>query len=95
MPLAPPDMSRSARRIDRADMLELAPRHAVTKDITLEGDGWALERGKEYRVRASGKAMVVWYAVVTADAERTLKVGGGPTGSMGWVFDSEVVGFVA
>jgi len=94
-PVTPPDQSRSARRIAPADLLELGPRRAVTKDIALAGEGWALQRGREYRVRARGTAMVVWHAAVSAEAERALKVGGGPTGAVAWPFECEVGGFVA
>jgi hypothetical protein len=75
----------------REDFLELAPRHAITKDVYLEGPGFALEKGKTYDVQAHGKWKAVWHASVTAIGEANLMKMGGPTGLVNWDFESDII----
>jgi hypothetical protein len=75
----------------REDFLELAPRHAVTKDVYLEAPGLALEKGKTYDVQAHGKWKAVWHASLTAIGEANLMKMGGPTGLVNWDFESDIL----
>ena len=75
----------------REAYIELEPRHAVTKDVTLEGPGIFLEKGKEYNVQAKGLWKMVWHANVADVGERELKLSAGTTGFMSWEYESDVV----
>jgi len=75
----------------RDAFIELEPRHAVTKDIMLEGPRVSLEKGKEYEVQARGLWKVVWHASVAHVGEKTLKLSAGATGFMSWEYESDVV----
>jgi hypothetical protein len=75
----------------REDFLELAPRHAVTKNVYLEAPGLALEKGKTYDVQAHGKWKAVWHASLKAIGEVNLMKMGGPTGLVSWDFESDVI----
>jgi hypothetical protein len=75
----------------RDAFLEIKPRHAITKEITLDSPAVKVEKGKEYDVQARGKWKAVWHASVVDIGDDNLKKMGGGTGVMTWDFESEVV----
>jgi len=75
----------------RDAFIELEPRHAVTKDVTLEGPRLPFQKGKEYDIQARGRWKVVWHANVTDVGEKALKLGAGATGIISWEYESNVV----
>jgi hypothetical protein len=75
----------------RDAFLEIKPRHAITKEIALDGPAVKIEKGKEYDVQARGKWKAVWHASVVDIGDENLKRMGGGTGVMTWDYESEVV----
>jgi hypothetical protein len=71
--------------------LEIAPRHAIAKEIVLEGAGVQLEKGSKYEVRAKGKWKAVWQASVADIGYGNLQKMGGGTGVVSFGFDSNTV----
>jgi hypothetical protein len=72
----------------RDAFLEIGPRHAITKEIVLDGTGVKLVRGKEYDIQAKGRWKAVWHASVLDVGDQNLKKMGGGTGVNTWGFDT-------
>jgi len=75
----------------RDALLELEPRHAITKEIVLDGPGAQLEKGTTYEVKAKGSCKAVWHASAADIGEDNLIKMGGGTGVIGWDFESNVL----
>jgi hypothetical protein len=71
--------------------LEIAPRHAIAKEIVLEGPGAQLEKGARYEIQSKGRWKAVWQASVAAIGYGNLQKMGGGTGVVGIDFESNVI----
>lgn len=71
--------------------VEIGPRHAVAREIVLEGPGAQLEPGKQYEVTAKGRWRAVWQANVLDVGYGNLQKMGGGTGVMHVDFESNAL----
>jgi len=70
--------------------VELLPRHAVTKDVSLDDPDIELEPGHSYDVQVKSIWKAVWHANSKDVGENLLKRGGGPTGLVNWEYESNI-----
>lgn len=75
--------------------LEIAPRHAITKEIVLGGPGARLRKGRKYEVQVKGSWKAVWQASVADVGYQNLQKMGGGTGVVSFEFESNAVTFEA
>jgi hypothetical protein len=75
----------------RTAFLEISPRHAITKELVLDGNGAKLVRGKEYDIQAKGRWKAIWHASVLDVGDENLKKMGGGTGVNTWDFATETL----
>lgn len=75
----------------REAFMEIAPHHAVAKEIVLDGPAAKLEKGREYEVHARGTWKAVWHASVLDVGDDNLKKMGGGTGVKTWDFESNIL----
>jgi hypothetical protein len=75
--------------------LEIAPRHAIAKEIVLEGPGAQIEEGARYEIQATGKWKAVWHASVVEIGYGNLQKMGGGTGVVSFDFESNVISIKA
>jgi hypothetical protein len=72
------------------DFVELLPRHAVTKDVSLDEPDISLEPGRSYDIQVRSTWKAVWHANSKDVGEGLLKRQGGPTGLVNWDYESNV-----
>ena len=75
--------------------MEIPPRQAIAKEITLSGPGARLRKGRKYEVQAKGSWKAVWTASVADVGYGNLQKMGGGTGVVSFEFESNPVTFEA